>query len=170
MLDDHHLEFQKKTGLMLGKPLPVRRNVIHTIQGHSGRVVKIDRCVRDTDKFMLLLKRLNRLRVIPTVNVYQYGKLKGDYYYYVMSRLIPISLQEFETFASNLYHWRKEGHIYLPNFNWRNPLIPPKTRNFLYRAKALSDKYGYLYGDLHEGNIMRNRNGEYRYVDLESFI
>lgn len=168
--EDHHLEFEKKTGLTLGKPLPIRRGVVYNIQDHSGRVVKIDKCVSDVNKFMLLLNRLNRLRVVPTVRLFQYGKMSKGYYYYVMSRLTPISDPEFMKFAESLFYWRKTGHIWTPEFNWRDPRIPPKTRTFLYQAKTLSDKYGYRYGDLHNGNIMRTRNGEYKYIDLESFV
>lgn len=161
-------EFERKTGLKLGKGLSQARRVIFELKDYPGRVVKIDSSsINGTNQLMRLLDRINRLRVTPTVKVYQYGRLDGRYYY-VMNKLLPITHAEFNSF-SKLVSKYSSGNIYSPDFNWRNPKLSNKLRLFFYQAKALHDKYGYFYQDLHEGNIMKTPKGEFKFIDLESF-
>lgn len=167
--DPLRIAFNKKTGLKLGRRLYSGNGEIYTIAGHSNRVVKIVIPYNDSEikDVMCLCRYLKRSKTKCVVKLFQFGYLKvrnhincyGEVdtaYYYVMEKLRKIPY----TIANRILDQVT---------NYDNPVvrrhIPANVKTFV----KSSDKLKYVYGDLHDGNIMKNSRGSIKFVDLEGF-
>lgn len=152
-------KFEKKTGLKLGPKLRNGNGVIYGLKNYRKRLVKIDESLDlDSRRFLMkIIRYLKKTKNKAVVNLYEHGVLTGGAHYYVMDRLKPLKDK-----------WNKGEQIseYL-----YDGIVPNKEsaelKLFISRARRLLDKYGY--GDIHGGNIMMNDEGNYKFVDLESF-
>ena len=93
-----------------------------------------------------------------TVKLYSYGKC-GEGYWYLMDRLIPLSKRDIDYFKSvNYVSILYNGH--------RIPATAPiKVKEFL-RGLWLNK---YYQRDPGYQNIMKDRFGNYKFIDLETF-
>lgn len=102
------------------------------------------------------------------VKVYEYGKILQviddrvsledcfDYYYVIMEKLNK---------TSGWYSF----HNY-ENALESSKIINLKQRALWEKAKKIEKNHRLYYDDLHGANIMETNSGEYKFVDLESFI
>ena len=123
-----------------------------------GNVVKVGIDYNDD-----LIKIINYLRYnqnSSTVNIFSAG-YGNKFYYYVMEEMFPLSLQERDLFD-------KLG--YREFIAKRQPLTYDK-RKFKKEVKFINNIYKnkFYQRDPHYGNIMKDKVGNYKFVDLESF-
>jgi hypothetical protein len=110
----------------------------------------------DTESMLCSLRRLTVNQPWPwwLVKVFSFKQLDSPYighpygYQYVMERLYPLSFLE-----KNMLNMS-------PNVRH---LIFPNMQRLLETALAAK------YEDLHEGNIMKTKQGQYKCIDIESF-
>lgn len=80
-------------------------------------------------------------------------------YYIMMEKLEPVSYHEYQDLITGFHH-----------FGWTdrnldlNYQMTPQIRFFVEQYY----KSPYTYDDWHEGNVMKNKDGEYKLIDLES--
>lgn len=152
-------KFEKKTGLKLGPKLRNGNGKIYGLKKYPKRLVKIDESL-DLDDRRLLMKVIKYIKKVESkavVTIYEHGVLAGGAHYYVMDKLrgLKDKWNKGDQLASYLY----------------GGIVPvdesPQLKAFIKHARKLLDKYGY--GDIHGGNIMLDADGNYKFVDLESF-
>jgi hypothetical protein len=164
-------KFQKLTGIKLGKVMYEGDGNVYPIRGQRGRLVKIVPSDRQgIQNAMEVLEYLYHSKSPAVVRLHQIGHFKAPYdygngrnmwyyYYYVMDKLkeMPRSgrHEKIIKIGSSIYN--------------KSPLHPrtsPKLKSFIEAARQLK----YSYGDVHEYNILQNKNGELKFIDLESFM
>jgi hypothetical protein len=151
--------FQKKTGLRLGKLLRNGNGKIYSLKDYPKRVVKIDESL-DADNrryLMRIISYLKKNKVPVVVKLYETGILRGGFHYYVMDRLKPLK-NKWNT-EDKLSTYIYQGHV--------PPTETKQVKAFVKGTIKLNDRYNY--GDLHGGNIMRDKDEALKLVDLESF-
>ena len=167
--------FQQATGLKLGRKIyDGGCAYLHKINGHDDKVVKIVITYAPPEPEVIrLFKYLKRSKNPAVVKLHQYGvfkikeKLSGpngiyycdDYhYYYVMEKLSPLTkklmAEPFKHLVDGLYQGRAKA------------TAPRSVQTFVKRAIKLK----YDYEDLHQYNVMRDKRGSLKFVDLESFL
>lgn len=158
-------EFEKKSGLKLGKAVRGTYGLIYNLKDYPNRVVKIvgDWCAAIT---LETIKTLKSLKGIPVVKVFQYGALSDNYYYYVMERLRKIKGNS--DWVYEMENWGSGSGDYV-YYDCKLSEAPPKVKTFFKAARTTYSKHGLRYDDLHGGNIMQNSRGVLKFIDLESF-
>lgn len=152
-------KFEKKTGLKLGSRLKNGNGKIYGLKKYPKRLVKIDETLDLDDRrfLMKVIRHIKKTKSKAVVNIYEYGVLAGGAHYYVMDKLKGLKDK-----------WNRGDQ--LSSYLYGDPVPAdesPQLKLFVKRARKLLDEYGY--GDIHGGNIMLDADGEYKFVDLESF-
>ena len=178
------ITFQAQTGLQLGKKIYSGNGNVYRLKGYPARLAKIasaysDSVLRRTIKVLRYLKRNQSPAV---VKIYQMGhfmaKLGYDgapntqlyYFYYVMEklRLLPASGREKKVWTIGAH--LDNDQYYIERLQEMGETtdsvrLPPKVRTFINRARALK----YSHTDIHDWNIMQDKRGTLKFIDLESF-
>jgi hypothetical protein len=151
--------FQKKTGLKLGKLLKNGNGKVYSLKDYPNRVAKIDGTLDADDRqhLMKIIKYLKRSKNSVVVKLYQTGILRGGYHYYVMDKLKPLKDK-----------WNTGDRLTLFIYEEGAPATATKqVKDFVKGTIKLNNRYHY--GDLHGGNMMLDKDGAIKLVDLESF-
>ncbi|NJO03868.1 MAG: hypothetical protein HC880_21305 [Bacteroidia bacterium] len=145
--------------MKLGPKLKNGNGKIYGLKKYPKRLVKIDETLDLDDRrfLMKVIRYIKKNKNKAVVNLYEHGVLAGGAHYYVMDKLSPLKdkWNRGDRLASYLYG----GTI--------PPTETPQLVSFVKEARKLLDKYEY--GDIHGGNIMLDADGNYKFVDLESF-
>lgn len=90
---------------------------------------------------------------------YNLFRQREPLYYIMMEKLEPVTYQEYEDLVKGIdqYGWIRRD----PDTKYQ------PTPQVTYFAKQYYAS-PYTFDDWHDGNIMKNSNGEYKFVDLES--
>lgn len=157
--DSVEYKFEKKTGLKLGSLLRNGNGKIYSLKDYPNRVVKIDETLDADDRryLMQIIKFIKKNKVPVVVKLYQTGIIRGGYHYYVMDKLKPLK-DKWNT-GDKLSTYIYQGHV--------PPSETKQVKAFVKGTIKLNDRYNY--GDLHGGNIMRDKDEALKLVDLESF-
>lgn len=151
-------KFEKDTGFKIGKIIAEGNGTIYAIKDHPDKVVKISTfdSYNTTKRFFNYLIKVKKLKGFPASRIYKFGKLPGGYYYYVMDKLKPLNVRESNTvnMCDDIY-----------DLDLSNKMV-----KFLRAAQYYSKKHKLTYGDWHSYNIMKDNKGNYKFVDLESFL
>lgn len=126
----------------------------------DNKVVKIGYKTNNIRSFFNCLKYIKNNTNPITVKIFDYGLIGKDKYYYVMERLKPISNKHIEKFDQIGY--RK----FVTNQD-----ISFDRKRFPKESSFLKNFYQYKYyqSDPNYGNIMVNKYGSYKLIDLETF-
>jgi hypothetical protein len=160
------LAFQKKTGLTLGKRIYSGHGDIYKLKNYPNRLVKIVE-FDDLNDFKII-KYLHRSKNPSVVKLHKVGVLRnvkdeyGDvssYYYYIMDKLSLIPKKCRQNYVNEIDLVLSCGE-YISND------IPRKIKYFVKKARQLK----YDHHDIHSYNIMQNKKGSLKFVDLESFM
>lgn len=163
--------FKNKTKLSLGRRIYSGNGELYNIVGRPSKVVKIfdpDVPLKKVSKVFRYLKRKNNSSV---AKIYECGSFSytSNYsdnitqYYYVMDKLKPLP-----KLKNSSYYY---DHPMVDDI--RGVLeddgcvcrLAPKVKRFCTEALKLQ----YRHCDIHSGNIMQNKRGALKFVDLESF-
>lgn len=166
--------FEKHTKLKLGKCIyNFGTSTIYYINNNPNKIIKFcsmkeykmsDKISHSyVNKLFSLIKFFQHKKSSPVVKIHKYGKFKNNddiYYFYVMDKLKPIKplLMERDQLAFEIEK----------SINYQVVLADlPQPAKSLVR-QLINCKY--KYADFHGGNIMKNKKGEFKLIDLESFI
>jgi hypothetical protein len=157
--------FYGKTGMKLGKSIyPLGDELgVFNIVSHPSKLVKICQTYDEhSRKTLRLLKKLKEINSPAVVKIHQFGLLPSypDHYFYVMDKLLSLRYpySDCDQICDHLLDD-------LP-FTSRTS---KRIRKFVNNANKLRE-LNMHYGDLHEMNIKRDRKGDIRFIDLESFL
>lgn len=158
-------KFYQATGLKIGRRI---NSTVHSLKDHPNKVVKIE-AVHDFEGMLALLKNLKSKNYKSIAKIFDYGtfeiesQLAGDinykYYYYVMEKLNPLPYNHEDAIIDVFSSYYKINY-HAPSF------LSKKLISFIAEVNKLK----YFYADIHGGNIMLDRFGNYKFVDLESFL
>lgn len=156
--------FTEQTGLKISKTIDSSGG-IYQLKDYPNRVVKINvdgnKCYGNIFGFFNNKKNLANPCI---VKIYDFGKIKGEFaYYYIMEKLSPIDVKEQRAFVDCFESLYSKGRRMTKNGNLS--FITPKFKSFLQNSFKLKQ----YYNDVHEGNIMKDRYGNYKFIDIESF-
>jgi hypothetical protein len=160
------IAFQKRTGLKLGNRIYQGHGDIYKLKNYSNRLVKIVP-VDEPDDFKII-RYLHRSKNPSVVKLHKVGVLRnikdeyGDvssYYYYIMDKLSMIPKKCRQNYVNEIDLVLSCGE---PISND----IPRKIKYFINKARQLK----YNHHDIHSHNIMQNKKGSLKFVDLESFM
>ena len=162
-MDSYREAFQKQTKLKLGKRLYSGNGDIFLLKNYPKRVVKVvydsyDDC--PVNKAIRILKYLQRSKNPAVVKLYRVGSFKYDSqtgYYYVMDRLKLLPNHQRDTYADVIRDEIEGGPLLVPD---------AKVKSFIRAARKIK----YEYTDIHGYNIMLDKRGDIKFVDLESFM
>lgn len=158
---DYKADFEKATQYKLGRRIYSGDGVIYTLKGQPNRLVKIND--RQIDRFKKIVK-ICKANNPSVVKIYDYGTFLNSYgekaYFYVMQKLKPLPHKDSDSTNDlmNLIEdasWNKEAPFF----------VSDKLKQFILQSKKLKLEYR----DVHSGNIMLDRFGNFKYIDLESF-
>ena len=110
------------------------------------------------DKIRKIISWVKKSKSKHIVKIYDSGQFTTSgrkYYFYVMERLIPLPLS-YDTDLIDIIDSRHETSL---------ELFKPKVSEFVMSFDAMK----LTYVDLHERNVMMDRFGNYKLVDLEGF-
>jgi len=159
------IAFQKRTGLKLGKRIYQGHGDIYKLKSYPNRLVKI--VMNDGTDDIKIIRYLYRSKNPAVVKLHKVGVLNniktnyGDYknyYYYVMDRLSLIPKKQRRNYVNEI-QLALECDDDISH-------MPRKVNNFVNKAKKLK----YFHHDIHDGNIMQDKRGQLKFVDLESFM
>lgn len=94
------------------------------------------------------------------VKVYEHGNMRSDgfeYYYLIMERLNKIKNISYDEF-------------YMMKHRRISDILDMRMKKLLLQSKRIERKHKIYYYDLHINNIMKTNKGEYKLIDLESYI
>jgi hypothetical protein len=171
--------FQEQTKLKLGKIIYRGDGDIYRILGYPNRLVKIVPTYGDfgTERLKVLkylqrsknpaVVKLHRVGIFSTLNPEASVAIPGSYrtqpeyhyYYYVMDRLTLLPRKGRTDQVMNIGAVLEEGERL-------NKGTPRKVQNFIRKARKLK----YQHHDIHEWNIMQDKRGSLKFIDLESFM
>lgn len=158
--------FQKRTGLKLGSRIYSGHGDIYKLKDYPNRLVKIVK-TDDTDDIKII-RYLHRSKNPAVVKIHKVGVLKvylyddyypDNYYYYVMDKLSLIPRKCRQNYVNEI-------DFALSCDETLSSDMPRKIKNFVKKARKLK----YSHQDIHDGNVMQNKRGTIKLVDLESFI
>lgn len=156
-MEPHEVAFEKATKLKLGKRMYSGDGDIYQLKGYPNRLVKI--VYYNADRFAKI-KKVCSSKNASIVKIHKCGTFtsnKSKSYYYIMDKLKPLP-NEYEDTVIDII-----GDF---SFTKKYPyFISKKLKSFL----ASTSKLKYKYADIHSGNIMLDRFGNFKYIDLESF-
>ena len=145
---------------------------VFNLKKYNSRVIKIVTVTsEDTEYHQKNYKKLKTIISWAKKNsnpgvakIFAFGKFKLsgiEYYYYVMEKLekLPRKYQN-ERFSELIC----EAYLYDSDSQLID-FLDPKIKRFI--TWALEMPFKYL--DCHSGNIMKNKNGNLKFVDLEGF-
>ena len=151
----------------LGKSIRCRSGWMWYLKDKPNRIIKVTQDESDLKLGVNFDKVLNYLKQIQSpsvVKVYEFGSViikgKSPYYYHVMEQLFPIPNNADGLWVEKILWDYYYNHRKIPAFCSKN------IQNFLLRIKKLKIKHH----DLHLGNIMLDRFGKLKLIDLESFL
>ena len=134
---------------------------VYSVKGARNLVIKVARfdpgyyVIEDIEE---VLSYFYNRDIKSVVKIYGYGWVtnsKDAYYFYVMDRLYSVPYSKFKK-ISNVYNNRDYKKIDNDN----------RAKSFIRSATRLK----YTYDDLHSKNLMRDKFGNYKLIDLEGFI
>jgi len=147
--------------LKLGRKLYSGDGDIFNLKDYPDRVVKVVSDSYSTAQDALrVLKYLQRSKNPAVVKLYRVGSFKHESqagYYYVMDKLKLFPRNQRENYADDIREALEAG---------RNPGSNVKVKSFIKAARQLK----YEHTDIHSYNIMKDKRGNIRFVDLESFM
>lgn len=163
--------FHYKTGIKLGRKIYSGNGDIYHLIGYCARLVKIDHSYRTFNELKEMKSIVDKLKYLhkqnnpSVVKLYDVGTFKhsrnGDVhhaYYYIMEKLNLLPHKGRWHLVSDL-RATIESNIPL------DPAHPRKFHRFIERAQQLS----LIHSDLHEYNLMVDKKGTPKFIDLESF-
>lgn len=158
---DYKSDFEKATKYKLDRKLYEGDGAIYTLKGQPGKVVKIND--RNVDRFKKIAK-ICKANNSSVVKVYDYGMFRDPNgqkaYFYVMQKLKPLPNKD-DGYSGELMSLIEES-------SWSGDIpffLSDKLKQFLVQSKKLKVRYR----DVHSDNIMLDRYGNFKYIDLESF-
>lgn len=131
----------------------------------KDRVIKFSHTYSERRMWVNMRKifyKIKKYRPLNVARVYEYGQIDGNLYYVVMERLSSIRGQG----ANLLRRWVYEGGS-LPQEKSKGE----RHSAYLFgvRVEGLERRLNLVHGDLHEGNVLCNKGGVWKFVDLEGF-
>lgn len=141
---------------------------IYSLKDDHDKIVKITFGLSEVEIEKLFVK-LNLFKEAPwhiLVKLFNYEfigynllRQKEPLYYIMMEKLEPVSYQEYQDLVRGFHH-----------FGWSNRNPDPEYQ-LTPQIKLFIEQYynsPYTYDDWHDGNIMKNKDGDYKLIDLES--
>jgi hypothetical protein len=169
-------EFQNHSGLKLGRRIYRGDGCIYRLDKYPNRVVKIAENHRSRFNSLGILEYIMNSKNPAIVKLYKIGSftairrvegksVEQKYYYYVMDKLklIPIGLRESKVSAIETALYFPENKEYIKQYE---RYMTSKVKTFITHARKIK----YTYYDFHEWNIMQNKKGALKFIDLESFM
>jgi hypothetical protein len=169
-------EFQNHSGLKLGRRIYQGDGCIYRLHKYPDRVVKIAENYRHRFNSLGILEYIMNSKNPAIVKLYKIGSftairrvegksVEQEYYYYVMDKLklIPIGLRESKVSAIETALYFPENKEYIKQYE---RYMTSKVKTFITHARKIK----YTYHDFHEWNIMQNKKGALKFIDLESFM
>lgn len=163
--------FKKAVKSTLGYDLgrKVRGTLLFDIKNKPNQVIKFSFLEYHDEPMENQLARVISLvkkkKTQAVVDVLDYGQISYgiiNYNFYVMKKLNKMPAKTGTIIVTALCDFYKDKCFIPP----KAPIfLEPKFRNFIDQA----NKFPLVYNDLHSGNIMLDRKGNYKFVDLESF-
>lgn len=160
--DPFIVAFEKRSKMTINKM--IAHGSIYSLKKYPSRVVKIeamDNYFIDDNQTLSRIKYLKNKNYSHVVKIFDAGSFTFEhvkYYYYVMEKLNPLP--------------EKTGHRIINTFESfykSRRKISKKLSKAMQTFIAKSNKMQLYYADLHEGNVMMDRHGNYKFIDLESF-
>jgi len=158
-------ELQKR--FKLGRSIQCRSGWMWYLKDKPNRIIKVTQDESDPKlgtKFDELLNYLIDFNSSSVVKIYEFGSInienEAPFYYHVMEKLSPIPRNKDEIWIQKIlweYYYHRKS---VPTFCSKNIQV------FLNKIKQLKFKYN----DLHTRNIMLDRCGKMKLIDLESFL
>jgi len=154
------MKIKKKNLPFKIKSILVDKGSCFVAEINSKKVVKV---AYKTSNIRWLFNILKYIKTNPnnsTVKIFDYGLIGKDKYYYVMERLYPLNKQHINRLIKN-------GYV---SFVCNKPLHDAKS--YPNESAFINDIYQHKYyqSDPNYGNIMLTKNGNYKFIDLETFI
>jgi hypothetical protein len=144
---------------------------IFELKKYSARVIKIVLMTDDFDdyheqnyvKLKSIIAWAKKNNNPSVAKVFKFGKFKlggNEYYYYVMEKLekLPSKLYSDDFIDLMLV-------VYVDGIYKFTEFLEPRIKKFIDGAQAMP----FQYIDLHQGNIMKAKNGNLKFVDFEGF-
>jgi serine/threonine protein kinase len=151
----------------LGKHIKCRSGWIWQLADQPDKLIKI---TQDQTDFWLIrnlntiAKYLNDVDSPAVVKIHDYGSVVLDssapYHYHVMDKLEPLPKTKDTFWVEDIL---TEYYYHRRNVPW---FCSEQIRCFLSQLKKLK----YKYHDLHSQNVMLDRNGKLKLIDIESFL
>lgn len=161
--DPFILAFEKRSKMTINKV--IAHGCVYSIKKYPNRVVKIeamDSYYNGDDKSIVSRikyfknKKYSHVVKIFDVGIFTFEQVK--YYYYVMEKLKPLPDNSCNRIINTFENFYRSGRK-----------ISKKLSRAMQTFIAKSNKMQLYYADLHAGNVMMDRNGNYKFIDLESF-
>lgn len=156
------LFLEKQCGFKIGKRIYAQNGAWLFISGNYVVKVYQTNSYYTFDKIKPVLEWVAATKPKNVTKVFNYGNffLEGqEYYFYVMEQLNKLP----ETYDQELVGIVSSYGLLSDQESFK--LLAPKVRNFV-RAYSHAK---FAYHDLHEGNIMIDKRGTLKFVDLEGF-
>jgi hypothetical protein len=155
-------EYQKHIKLKLGKFVGSGAyGKVFALKQYPSRVIKIVNANNGSINFNKVMKFLSALKAKSNtsfVNIHSFGKFKMDgeqYFYYVMPKLKRLGCSS-----------RVMNDLYNFYYTKKMDSVPVKTKKFILNTQKVKHKYN----DCHGGNLMQDKRGNYKLIDVESFV
>lgn len=113
------------------------------------------------DKMRKIFYKIKKHRPLNVARVYEYGRIDKNTYYVVMERLSEIKGKGMGVLRTCMYGERYP-RVVKPG---------PYRSAYLFgvRVERLEKRLNLVHGDLHLGNVLSNKSGVWKFVDLEGF-
>ncbi len=165
-------EIEKLVKLKFGKRIYCTGAAwVFNLTRYSSRVIKIVKMTDDFDDYhernYVKLKSIiawAKKNSNPSVaKVFKFGKFKLDgneYYYYVMEKLEKLPNKFYSDDFIDLILV-----VYVDGIYKFTEFLEPRIKKFIDGAQAMP----FQYIDLHQGNIMKSKSGNLKFIDFEGF-
>jgi len=161
---------QQKSGLQLNKRIySVYDCSVYSIKGQSDKLLKLvclpieETNLRDRLAVLRYIIKRNNPGIVKVFQLRSFtirgGNLKGRYYFYTMEKLRPLSIKRKNIIIDHLAEMVETG---IPT----KVKIPNKLLKLVQQVKSIR----YPYWDMHSGNIMEDKLGRAKFIDLEGFL
>jgi hypothetical protein len=169
-------EFQNHSGLKLGRRIYRGDGCIYRLDKYPNRVVKIAENHRNRFNSLGILEYIMNSKNPAIVKLYKIGSftairrvegksVEQKYYYYVMDKLklMPARFREGKVSAIETALYNPRDKELIKDYE---KYMTPKVKAFITHARKIK----YTYYDFHEWNIMQDKKGKLKLIDLESFM
>lgn len=134
-----------------------------------GRALKINLNTYEGDKEEIerALRWVVETKPIVVARVYRYGWLREGLWWIEMERLRQLEGREcdkFSEYVGKYYHKKKDARILRPRTE-----IGKRRREFLIGIREIREKYKLYHNDVLGINVMKDRLGRWKLIDVESF-